>query len=58
MKTIILFLIAIACASCATKNLPPDTTVVKWKGKNTLVMITDTTGGEHYQPVYLKHKLF
>lgn len=44
-------------ASCTTKHLPPNTEVVKWKGKNMLITIADSTG-DQYQSVYLKHKLF
>ena len=56
MKTIIaLFSIAMILSSCATQKLPPDTVVVYWEGKSTLVTIKDSTGA-YYQPVYLKHK--
>ena len=45
-------------ASCrAPKDLPPNTEVVKWKGKNTLVIIKDSSGAV-YQPVYLKKRIF
>ena len=51
------WIIFLATSCGAPKNLPPNTEVVKWKGKSMLVIITDSAGAT-YQPAYLKKRIF
>lgn len=53
MKTIISILSIIFITSCATKKAPPNISF-KWKGRNTLVIVIDSTGKDTYKPVYIK----
>lgn len=50
----IIIILVILISGCTAKHLPRDTSIVDWKGKKMLVKITDPTGKEKYQPVYLK----
>lgn len=51
--TILLLAFTLILSACATRKSAPDISC-KWTGRNTLVIVIDSTGNDTYKPVYIK----